>query len=92
MHAAMPGAMDEADRPRLRQRFLQHGQGRGDADAGGDQHQRLVAVTQDEIASRRKQIQRRPGDPVMQVIETRPPASRLTLMRYSRPLLAAESE
>ena len=78
MHAAMPGAMDEADRPRLRQRFLQHGQGRGDADAGGDQHQRLVAVTQDEIASRRKQIQLVAlGDPVMQVIGD--PSTRLAL-------------
>ena len=57
LHPGMPRAVDEADRSTAGQRRLQHGQQRGDADAGTDQHQRLARGTQGEIAGRGEQLQ-----------------------------------
>src|SRR5690606_11144400 len=56
MDRAIARVMDEVDRPTAVLRGFQHGQGRRDADAGGNQHQRLAARTKDEVAGRSEEL------------------------------------
>ena len=66
---AVAGAVDEVDRAFGLERRLQHRQRRGDADPAADQHQRLVAIAQHEVARRREQLQDiARGDLLVQVL------------------------
>jgi phospholipase/lecithinase/hemolysin len=58
MHAAVPGGVDEMHGARGFERGLQHRERGGDADAAADQHKRLVAAFELEVAGRCQQFER----------------------------------
>ena len=57
MHIGITGTVDKMDRALCRQCGFKHAQGRCNAHATADQHQRFVAVSKGELASRREQLQ-----------------------------------
>ena len=69
MHAAVARAVDKVHRALGLQRRLEHRQGRGNADTAADQHQRLVAGSQGELARWREQLNARADvQLIMQVV------------------------
>ena len=68
MHRTATGAVDKGDGAVGLQRRFEHRQGRGDAHAATDQHQRTLAGLQGEMASRCKQLQGVAHLQIMQVV------------------------